>query len=233
MGTEHNNSILQSIELMAELMHTESPGNVLYPDMAPMRAPHLEFVYRLVAKMHPDAKYLMSNIQGTGLSRAVAHIQSGTVRGPRVNGIVVENSGADWAQQVHSKKVHRIVQQAIRPLSAHKNIQIFYNLDARYAIRTADGHHIYVKALGVFRPGPGVDFVYDPEKKQGKTEFLQDDVEYFTHITFEAGGDTPYNWMNGIVAIGALQSVGGAAVIDCWRLTNFPGVDAEDVYVGR
>lgn len=39
--------------------------------------------------------------------------------------------------------------------------------------------------------------------------------------------------MNGIVAIGALQSVDGAAVIDCWRLTNFPGREVEDVYVGK
>ena len=62
---------------------------------------------------------------------------------------------------------------------------------------------------------------------------MQDDVEYFTSITFEAAGDGPYNWMNGIVTVGVLQSVGGAAVIDCWRLTNFPGQEVEDVYVGR
>jgi len=43
----------------------------------------------------------------------------------------------------------------------------------------------------------------------------------------------PYNWMNGIVAVGALQSLEEAVVIDCWRLTNFPGKEAEDVYVGR
>lgn len=63
--------------------------------------------------------------------------------------------------------------------------------------------------------------------------YSQDQVEYFTHITFEAAGDGPYNWINGMVAIGALQSYGGAAIIDCWRLTNFPGQKVEDVYVGR
>lgn len=90
---------------MADSKHTASPGNEYYPEMKPMRAPHLEFVYRLVASMHPTDKYVMSNIQGTGISRAVAHIQDGTVQGPRIKGIVVKNSGADWAQQVHSKKV--------------------------------------------------------------------------------------------------------------------------------
>lgn len=70
-----------------------------------MRAPHLEFVYRLVAKMHPTDKYEMENIQGTGVTRSVGHIQSGTVKGPGINGVVIENSGADWAQRIHSKKV--------------------------------------------------------------------------------------------------------------------------------
>lgn len=39
--------------------------------------------------------------------------------------------------------------------------------------------------------------------------------------------------MNGIVAIGALQSFERSAIIDCWRLTNFPGCAVEDVYVGK
>ncbi|KAF5004857.1 hypothetical protein FDECE_8639 [Fusarium decemcellulare] len=169
----------------------QSPGNELYPEIPPMKAPSLEFVYRLVAKMHPTEDYEIENIQGTGVSRSIGHIQSGTVRGPEIEGIVMENSGADWAERIHSKK-------------------IYYKLDARYTIRTSDGHHVFVQARGLFRPGPG--------------------VEYFTHITFEAAGGGPYNWMNGIVAIGALQSFQGAAVIDCWRLTNFLGCAVEDVY---
>lgn len=64
-------------------------------------------------------------------------------------------------------------------------------------------------------------------------DYTQREVEYFTHITFEAAGNGPYNWMNGIVAIGASQSFAGAAVIDCWRLTNFAGQAVEDVFVGR
>lgn len=108
--------------------------------------------------------------------------------------------------------------------------QIFYKLFARYTLLTDDGHHILVDARGVFRAGPGADFDYDVGSK---TTFLQDDVEYFTHITFEAAGDSPYNWMNGIVAVGVLESVDDKAIIDCWRMTNFPGKEVEDVYVGR
>ena len=81
-----------------------SPGNELFPELPPMRAPHLEYVYRLVADMDPNNRYQIESIQGTGISRAVMHIKTGVVRGPKINGIVVENSGADWAERIHSKK---------------------------------------------------------------------------------------------------------------------------------
>lgn len=65
----------------------------------------MEFVYRLVANMDPANDYDIADIQGTGVTRSVAHIKSGTVKGPGIEGIVVENSGADWAERVHSQKV--------------------------------------------------------------------------------------------------------------------------------
>ncbi|QGI99130.1 hypothetical protein CEK26_012199 [Fusarium fujikuroi] len=176
-----------------------SPGNQLYPDMPAMRAPGLEFVYRLVAKMHPTNGYDIENIQGTGITRSIAGIESGTVKGPGIEGTLVENSGADWAEQVHSKKVG--------------------SASTTYTRRCI--------ARGLFRPGPGIEF---SQPDSIDVDYTQDEVEYFTHITFEAAGTSPYNWMNGIVAIGALQSFGGAAVIDCWRLTNFLGQQVEDVY---
>ncbi|KAF5694101.1 hypothetical protein FDENT_1405 [Fusarium denticulatum] len=176
-----------------------SPGNQLYPDMPAMRAPGLEFVYRLVAKMHPTNGYDIENIQGTGITRSIAGIESGTVKGPGIEGTLVENSGADWAEQVHSKKV---------------GASITYTR--------------HCTARGLFRPGPGIEF---SQPDSIDVDYTQDEVEYFTHITFEAAGNSPYNWMNGIVAIGALQSYGGAAVIDCWRLTNFLGQKVEDVYL--
>ncbi|KAM5354659.1 hypothetical protein ACJ41O_001306 [Fusarium nematophilum] len=195
---------------MAQDHVLDSPGNALYPDIPPMRTPSLAFVYRLVAKMHPTNGYDIDNIQGTGVSRSIGHIQSGTVRGPEIEGIVVEDSGADWAERIHSKKVRVFVPS----LYSTNNHQIYYKLDARYAIKTSDGHHIFVQARGLFRPGPGVEFDFEDSVD---ASYSQDQVEYFTHITFEAAGDGPYNWMNGIVAIGALQSFEGAAVIDLGR----------------
>jgi hypothetical protein len=93
---------------------------------------------------------------------------------------------------------------------------------------TDDGHHILVQAKGIFQPGPIDDFVYDPPQKM---KYTQDEVEYFTQIAFEAPGDSPYNWMNSIVAIGVLCSYEGHACIDCWRLTNFPGQNVPNVKI--
>jgi Protein of unknown function (DUF3237) len=76
-------------------------------------------------------------------------------------------------------------------------------------------------------PGPGTGWVY--QRGSGKP-ISQDDVEYFSHLTFEAG-EGPYNWMNSIVAVGCMASVNGELIVDCWRLTNFPGVEAEGIVV--
>jgi hypothetical protein len=83
----------------------QSPGNDLYPDIPPMRAPHMEFVYRMVAEMHPTQTYKVKNVHNTNITRQVMHIAGGTVKGPKINGTLVQDSGADWAQRMDSPKV--------------------------------------------------------------------------------------------------------------------------------
>lgn len=63
--------------------------------------------------------------------------------------------------------------------------------------------------------------------KPPKPDVLQDEVEYFTQIRLEAPGASPYGWMNGIVAFGVMIMSQGRPIIDCYRLTNFPGIAAE------
>ncbi|KAF4537472.1 uncharacterized protein LTHEOB_1663 [Lasiodiplodia theobromae] len=189
------------------MSHIPSPGNAFTPEVPPMRLPHLEHEYRLIADM--GSGYEMPNMRGTGLTRSVGNIAGGTVAGPRITGKVLENSGADWAIRVHSKK-------------------IFYQLDARYTVLTDDGHYILVNAKGIFSLGPGV-----PDTGEEEPTCSQDEVEYFSHLTYEAPGDSPYNWMNSIVAVGVMTMWENKVVIDAYRLTNFPGKEAEDVYVGR
>ncbi|KAI3401531.1 hypothetical protein diail_10132 [Diaporthe ilicicola] len=83
--------------------HTPSPGNEFSLGEPPLRMPHLEFIYRIVAEMDPGASPI-PNVQGTAVSRIVLPIAGGTVRGPQIKGEIVKNSGADWAQRVDSPK---------------------------------------------------------------------------------------------------------------------------------
>lgn len=79
--------------------HSPSPGNGFSSGEPPMRMPHLEFIYRIVADMDPNSSSI-PNVHGTGLSRLILPIVGGTVHGPHITGEIVKNSGADWAQRV-------------------------------------------------------------------------------------------------------------------------------------
>ncbi|KAH7401388.1 hypothetical protein BKA66DRAFT_405119 [Pyrenochaeta sp. MPI-SDFR-AT-0127] len=182
-----------------------SPGNGFTPQAPPMRLPHLEHEYRLIADMGDE--YEIPKIHGTGLSRSVSTIAGGTIEGPRIKGKVLDNSGADWATRVHSEK-------------------IFYKLEARYTVLTDDGFYILVNAKGVFGLGPDI-----PDSGKEEPTCSQDEIEYFSHLSYEAPGDSPYNWLNSIVAVGVMTMWENKVVIDAYRLTNFPGKEAEGVYV--
>lgn len=95
-------------------------------------------------------------------------------------------------------------------------------LNARYTLKTDDGHFILVNAVGTSAAGPEARDLA-AARRAGPLTVSQDDAEYFTHITFEAAGESPYGWMNSVVAVGVMTMVEGKPVIDCYRLTNFPG----------
>ncbi|KAH7022113.1 hypothetical protein EDB80DRAFT_769148 [Ilyonectria destructans] len=188
--------------------HVPSPGNAYSAhgsEVPPMRMPHMEFVYRIIADMDSEGISEIPGVDGTSVSRIVLPIQGGFVSGPRIQGVIVEKSGADWAQVVNPQKA-------------------FWRLNANYTLRTNDDFYILVQATGIFRSGPGV-----ANEVADKKTVSQDDVEYFTNIKFEAPGGSPYGWMNGIVAMGVMTMWEGKPVIDCYRLTNFPGQLALDV----
>ncbi|KAK2011932.1 hypothetical protein LZ32DRAFT_692217 [Colletotrichum eremochloae] len=183
--------------------HVPSPGNAFSPsgvDVPPMRMPHLNFVYRIVCDMDPNS-YEIPNVDSSGITRHVLPILGGSVKGPRIQGKIVERSGADWLQRIHPEKA-------------------FARLHARYTLETDDGIFILVSAQGVYNTGP------QREVKPPRT-VSQEDVEYFTHIRFEAPGRSRYGWMNAIVAVGVMTMFEGKPVIDCYQLTNFPYQPAE------
>lgn len=104
-------------------------------------------------------------------------------------------------------------------------------LDARYTVRTNDNYYLYIRAHGLYRPGPGTNYAKqvetDPTMIPPST-ISQDDVEFFSHLRIEAGPG-PYNWLNGLVCLGVMSCQDGKIWIDAYHLTNFPGVKPENV----
>ncbi|EXA30937.1 hypothetical protein FOVG_17714 [Fusarium oxysporum f. sp. pisi HDV247] len=116
-----------------------------------MLMPHLEFIYRIVAEMDKGGVTEIKGVDSTAKSRIVLPIQgSHVLNRPQIKGIIVEKSGADWAEVINPNK-------------------------------------------------------------------------------FVAPGDSFYGWLNSIVAIGAMIMSEGRPVIDCYRLTKFPGKRAANL----
>ncbi|KAJ5631445.1 uncharacterized protein N7484_011545 [Penicillium longicatenatum] len=187
-----------------------SPGNGLFPDGPQMRLPSLSHLYRLecdIAKEEID----IGAPHDAGVIRSIANILRGSVKGPGIEGSILPLGGADWATVV--KGTHSMT------------------LDARYTVRTTDNHHLYIRAHGLYRPGPGTSYAKqvdsDPMMMPPPT-VSQDDVEFFSHLRIEAGPG-PYNWLNGLVCLGVMVCEGEKIWIDAYHLTNFPGIKPEDV----
>lgn len=96
-------------------------------------------------------------------------------------------------------------------------------LDARYTLTTDDGHFIYVRSKGIFAPRDESLFA------NGRPDDIgQSDVDWFTRLQFDAGPG-PYNWMNGIFAIGVLSKQEKRINIDAYQVTNFAGQRPRDL----
>lgn len=101
-------------------------------------------------------------------------------------------------------------------------------LNARYTVKTDDGHYLYIKAKGIFNAGPNQSEPILSESRPPPENISQDEVEWFTHLNIEAGPG-PYHWLNSVIAIGVLAMHEKKIVIDAYRITNFPGVTPKDV----
>lgn len=97
---------------MASEHPTPSPGEAFSePGVPPMNMPHLDFIYRIVCEMDPQTTTI-AGVQAAAVDRLVLPIAGGVVRGPRIRGTIVPNSGADWAQLVHGEKASSLSRNA-------------------------------------------------------------------------------------------------------------------------
>ncbi|CAD0093168.1 unnamed protein product [Aureobasidium vineae] len=170
-----------------------SPGSAYSDSSIEMRTPSLKFIYRLECEM-ARSNHVVGAQSGTSNARVIMPIVGGTVKGPQISAIIEQMSGADWGLAIGGTGLMR--------------------LDARYTLKTDDGHYIYIRSKGIFKPGPGVNI--DPETR---TRMTQDEVEWFTRLQFEAS--EPYDWMNSVFGIGVLAMDESKILIDAYELTNF------------
>lgn len=195
-----------------------SPGNKFSPNPTTtplMRTPSLSFLYRLECDIAKE-ELNVGAAHSTGVIRSIANILEGEVNGPNIKGKVLPLGGADWATVIEG--THSMT------------------LDARYTVKTDDGHYVFIQAHGLYRPGPDTEYAKEVERNPitpPKEIVTQDDVEFFSHLRLEAGGDGPYNWLNGLVCTGVMCCTKTRIVIDVYYLTNFPDRRPESVLAKR
>jgi hypothetical protein len=126
--------------------------------------PTLEFVFELDATLEPPQQ--IGNI-GIG-ERRIINITGGTVRGPRLNGVVLPG-GADW--------------QVIRPDGITE-------IHARYTLQADDGALIYIDAPGIREATPAVI------ARISAGELVDPSEYYFRTVPRIETSAAQYDWMN-------------------------------------
>ncbi|KAF7590831.1 hypothetical protein BBP40_002300 [Aspergillus hancockii] len=178
-----------------------------------MRRPGMTFLYRLECNIAAE-DINVGAPHGGSMIRSIAPIVGGIFKGPSLSGTVVPG-GADFATVIESS--HSMT------------------LDAHYTAKTDDGCYLYIRAHGLYRPGPSTEYakkVADNPALRPPPTVTQDDVEFFSHLRIEAGAGK-YNWLNGLVCIGVMSCEEDRILIDAYYLTNFEGIKPDDVMVKR
>jgi hypothetical protein len=119
-----------------------------------------------------DKRWMIGPISG-GDTQGYVSVKYGTIAGPRLNGRVVDASGADWAN--------------VRPDGV-------IELNAHYILEADDGTRIYIRNQGyVHRPlmAPGQDPNAPPQIPS-----------YFRCTPYFRAPLGPYEWLNRTVIVG-------------------------------
>ncbi len=140
--------------------------------------PRFEFLFEIELRWH-DVQTIPDTPAGFG--RGATYLDTGTIRGPHLNGRIVPRSGADWAQ--------------FRPDDV-------LGLDARYMLEADDGTLILMRNVG-YLAGRAPDVL--PRIRawmfEGGPEVPFEDYYLRTTPTFEVGKG-PYDWLTRTVVIG-------------------------------
>mgnify|MGYP003754657641 CR=1 FL=1 len=148
--------------------------------------PGLEFMARFEVNL--DAPILELGRIGSAGKRRVIPITGGKFKGPRLDGIIL-NNGADW-QLVSTDGLAC--------------------MDTRYALKTRDGALIYIQTRG-YRYGPAKVMA-----EVAKGNPVDPKKYYFrVYINFETGS-ARYKWLNRTLAIGAGMRLRNKVIYDAY-----------------
>jgi hypothetical protein len=154
--------------------------------IAQMPAPQMEYVCTIEVKIDP-ALIVGESVHGV---RRIIPIIGGTVRGPHINGEVL-NGGADW-QNLRKDGVAEI--------------------EARYQFKTDDGIIIYIKNAGMRIASPEI------AAKIASGEQVDQGLYYFrTVLQFEAPIGK-YDWLNKSIFICSAERLATIVKIHVWKL---------------
>lgn len=106
--------------------------------------------------------------------------------------------------------------------------QKVYILESRYTILTNDETPILVEAKGLFNLDPSA-----ASSGVGNSGGSQDKRDSFSRLTYSAPENSPYTWMNSIVAIGVMNIWDGKVVNDAYRVGTISLEDARDLLSGH
>jgi hypothetical protein len=154
-------------------------------DTPELAEPETEFLF--------EARVKLSSPLNVGAGpeghRIIFFVRDGTVRGPRLNGIVVPNSGADWVRRRTDGSSH---------------------LDVRFCWKTYDGAIIYVHWHGRFtRNEADAEYAHDmakPDDPAGAHRY------YFRAAPEFETGDARYAWLNNIVSFTQSRTGDGGVI---------------------
>ncbi len=150
--------------------------------------PELEFAFEIQVQVADPV--VVADLP-SGQRRRIIDILGGTVEGPEIRGEVLPG-GADW--------------QLIRQSDG------FTDIDARYTIRTDDGHLIYVSNIGIRHAPPQV------MSRLNAGEEVDQSLIYFRAIpTFET--EAPgLDWLMRHVFVSAGERYPNGVVIRFWKV---------------
>ena len=161
-------------------------ANSNHPQGVPGEGPALQFAMRLSVEV--SAPMELGEI--AGVTKRIVPITGGSFSGPRIKGVVIPG-GADW--------------QYTRP----DGVAV---LEARYTLKTDDGHLITVVNRG-FRHGiPGLAALIASGHKVPRSQY------YFVTAPVFESSDESLAWLTKAIFVGEAEREANRVIVDVWQV---------------